>query len=175
MGTIANEVWQEGAILGKSAMIFVTVGNHYKGFERLVIRADELAGKIDEEMIIQIGNTDYLPKNAKYFKFCSYPEIQEYNKKARLVISHAGVGSIITALEQNTPVIIVPRLGKYGEVYDDHQLEIAEALASDSRVKVAYDTDNLIEDIKFTASFTSANSNKEKLIQSLKTHLSSLT
>jgi UDP-N-acetylglucosamine transferase subunit ALG13 len=83
-------------------VIFVTVGNHYQSFERLVRKMDEIAGRIDEKVIMQFGTTEYKPVNAKYFDFIeSFEEIDRLNKEARVVVSHTGVGSILTALEQN--------------------------------------------------------------------------
>jgi beta-1,4-N-acetylglucosaminyltransferase len=73
---------------------------------------DEIAGKIDEKVIMQIGNTKYKPVNAEYFEFAEYSKIQKLNSDARIVVSHAGVGSILTALEQKTHLIIFPSIKK---------------------------------------------------------------
>jgi beta-1,4-N-acetylglucosaminyltransferase len=124
-------------------MIFVTVGTHYDGFERLVKKMDEIAGKIDEKVIIQIGYTKYTPKYAEYFEFKTYQEIQELNKKARVVVCHGGEGSIITAIEQRTPVISVPRLSKYGEHNNNHQLEIANELEKEGKIMAIYNINDL--------------------------------
>jgi hypothetical protein len=104
-------------------MIFVTVGNHYQGFDRLIRKMDEIAGHIDEKVIMQIGFSKYRPVNAEYFSFKeSFEEIKRLNSEARIVISHAGVGCILTAFEQKTPLILVPRRKMYNEHCDDHQL-----------------------------------------------------
>ena len=124
-------------------MIFVTVGNHYHGFERLIRKMDEIAGSIDEKVIMQIGPTNYKPKNAEYFDFKTYPEIQKLNQKARVVVCHGGEGSIITAIEQGTPVISVPRLKKYGEHNNNHQLEIVHAMAEEGKIVAVYDVNEL--------------------------------
>lgn len=105
---------------------------------------DEIAGRIDEEVVMQIGHTDYEPVNAKFFDFLeSFEEIERLNREARVVVSHAGAGSILTALEQRVPVIVVPRLKKFNEHMDDHQLEIAEAMSESSNVKVIYNINDL--------------------------------
>lgn len=125
-------------------MIFVTVGMHTQGFDRLIKKMDEIAGKIDEEVIIQIGSTEYQPRNAKYFEFIEdFQEVQELNRKARVVVCHGGAGTIITALEQGTPVIAVPRLKRYGEHFNDHQFELVDALAEEGRIRAMYDVDEL--------------------------------
>ncbi len=110
-------------------MIFVTVGLHNQGFDRLIKKMDEIAGTIDEDVIMQIGHTNYTPKNATYFRFKDdFSEIVNLNKNARLVVCHGGAGSIIAALEQKTPVIAVPRLKKFREHLNDHQFEISPGL-----------------------------------------------
>lgn len=124
-------------------MIFVTVGNHYQGFERLLKKMDEIAGSMDEKVIMQIGHTNYKPINAEYFDFNTYPEIQELNRKARVVVCHGGEGAIITALEQGASVISVPRLKRYGEHSNDHQLDIVNAMAEEGKIMAVYDIDGL--------------------------------
>ncbi len=123
-------------------MIFVTVGWQY-GFDRLIIKMDQIAGKIDERVIMQISSTKHKPNNAQYFRFVeSDTRILEYMRGARLIVSHAGVGSILTASSLGKPMIIVPRLKKFGEAIDDHQLEIAEAM-SEKGMLVVYDVGDL--------------------------------
>jgi beta-1,4-N-acetylglucosaminyltransferase len=115
-------------------LILVTVGQHTQGFPRLISGMDEIAGRIQEEVIMQIGSTVYLPRNAHWFRFADYDEMKRLNKEARVVVTHAGAGSIITALKTGAAVVIVPRLSRYDEVIDDHQLELVKALSSDGRV-----------------------------------------
>lgn len=155
-------------------MIFVTVGSHYQGFDRLIKKMDEIAGKIDEEIIMQIGYTKYKPTNSRYFDFAGYSKIKQLNNDARIVVSHAGVGSILTALEQKTHLIIVPRLKKYGEVVDDHQLEIARQLSENPNVTTLYDVENLDEFLKSDFSFIEGHSDN-KLVHSLKNYISSIS
>ncbi len=156
-------------------MIFVTVGSHYQGFERLIRKMDDIAGRIDEKVIMQIGHTNYKPVNAKYFNFIeSFEEIERLNREARIVVSHAGAGSILTALEQRTPVIVVPRLKKFNEHMDDHQLEIAEAMSEDKRVKVVDDIEYLEECLELELSSADEH-NENKLVDSVKNYLSSIS
>lgn len=102
-------------------MIFVTTGVQMP-FDRLICKMDEIAGRIDEEVIMQIGQSQYIPVHAKYFRLMENDKIKKLNRDARVVVSHAGIGSILTALEQHTPVLILPRLKMLGEAWDDHQL-----------------------------------------------------
>lgn len=155
-------------------MIFVTVGSHYQGFDRLIKKMDEIAGKIDEKVIMQIGHTEYKPANAEYFDFVDdFQEIERLNREARVVVSHAGAGSILTALKLGSPVIVVPRLKKYDEHMDDHQLEIADAMSSKEGVFTVYDVDDL--ELHLNDNFLiDSHLNKNKLVDSLKQYLATL-
>lgn len=126
-------------------MIFVTVGTHERGFDRLVKAVDDLigSGKIKEKVIIQTGYTEYIPKNCDSFKFTDYDNIVELCKKASIVISHGGVGSIITPLELGKPVVVVPRLKRFNEHTNDHQLQIVKELERQEKIIPVYDIKNL--------------------------------
>jgi len=156
-------------------LIFVTVGNHYQGFDRLIKKMDEIAGKVDEKIIMQIGHTKYKPVNAEYFSFVdSFEEILRLNKDSRVVVSHAGAGSIVTALQQKTPVIVVPRLKKYNEHMNDHQSEIAHAMSNDKNVTVVYDIESLKDCLKLNYIFEEE-SNNNKLVYRLRSYIDSIS
>ena len=118
-------------------MIFVTVGG-MRGFPRLVVEMDRIAGQIDEQVVMQIGSTSYMPRNCDHFRYMSRDELRKVYARARLVVSHAGTGSILAALEQGRPLVLVPRLKEYREVFDDHQLEVARELETQG-VAVVHD------------------------------------
>jgi len=122
-------------------LIFVTVGGMH-AFERLVREMDRIAGELDEQVVMQLGSTDYEPKNCDYFRFMPRNDIEELYAGARVVVCHAGTGSILTALKYNKRLIIVPRMKRYGEHIDDHQLEIAREIESRG-ITVVYDIGNL--------------------------------
>lgn len=125
-------------------MIFVTVGTHYLGFDRLIKKMDEIASQLNEDVIAQIGSTKYIPKDMTYFTFLEEEnKIIELYKKARIIVSHAGAGSILTIFKYLKPIIIVPRLKKFNEHIDDHQLELAEVLKNNGKSIVIYDIKNL--------------------------------
>ena len=131
-------------------MIFVTVGTTSYSFDRLLRAIDDLieTKKIKEKVIAQIGDSDYEPKNYEFFRFTSSEEIQELNKKCNLVISHAGAGSIMLALENKKPVVVVPRLKKYNEHVNDHQIELTNELEKQGRIIGVYDISELDNKIK---------------------------
>lgn len=156
-------------------MIFVTVGNHNQGFDRLIKKMDEIAGITDEQVIMQIGYTTYKPVNAEYFSFLeSFEEILRLNREARVVVSHAGAGSIVTALKEKTPVIVVPRLKRYDEHMNDHQLEIAKAMSENKNVTVIYDVEDLDDYLKLDFNFVEEFVN-DKLSTQLKKYILSLS
>ena len=128
-------------------MILVTVGNHTQGFPRLIRKMDEFAEKMPEEVIMQIGATDYHPQNARHFRSTSQEEMDRLNREARLVVTHAGAGSILTGLKWGKPMVIVPRLAKYGEHFDDHQLQLADVLSQAGKVITVYEVEELEEAI----------------------------
>lgn len=155
-------------------MILVIVGLMY-GFERLVKEMDEIAGRIYEDVIIQIGKTTYEPKNAEYFRFTSNEEIDRLYENARVVVCHAGVGSILTALEHGKSVIAVPRGKKYGEHVDDHQLEIARELEKEGRITVVHDIGELEDVLTNVSAGSVVKVEKDnRLVRELKEYLSRL-
>ncbi len=111
-------------------MILVTLGTQKFQMNRLLEAIDKLAEKIDEEIFVQRGNSTYEPKNCKYEDFIDREQFTEMIQKCSVLITHAGVGSIMTGINANIPIIVVPRLSKYHEHVDDHQKQIAEAFAS---------------------------------------------
>ena len=155
-------------------MIFVTVGTHNQGFERLVKKMDEIAGEIDEEVVMQIGFTEYEPKNAKWFKFVDIDEIMDFYKNADVIVSHAGAGALLDALSFEKPVIAVPRLKKFGEHIDNQQLELAEALENKGKVKAVYDIEDLGRSVEKINVVNSSIEQDNSLVRFLKEHMSGI-
>jgi len=151
-------------------MIFVTVGMHYQGFERLIKKMDEIAEKIEEKVIMQIGCTKYQPENAEFFDFVDADEkILDLFKQARVIVSHAGAGTLLVALSFGKPIIVVPRLKKFGEHVDDQQLELADVLSEAGKVIAVYDVEKLEEAFKNVDKLAFVNVEKDKkLISFLK-------
>lgn len=105
-------------------MIFVTVGTHEQPFNRLVKAVDmlKLNGKITESVFIQTGYSTYVPQACEYKDFISMKQIDKYMQQASIVITHGGPSSFVMALQYNKVPIVVPRLSKYNEHVNDHQL-----------------------------------------------------
>ena len=109
-------------------MILVTLGTQDKPFIRLLNKLEEEVknGNITDEVIVQAGNTKFTSKYMKVFDMIPVGEFSDLIKKCDLLITHGGVGSIITGLKNNKKVIGIARLKKYGEHTNDHQLQILE-------------------------------------------------
>ena len=92
---------------------------------------------------MQIGSVPYEPQHAKFFRYTSYQENLSYFQKASLVIGHGGTGTILNALKFQVPIVVVPRSQRYGEHFDDHQMELAQRLVGNELIKVVYDIEDL--------------------------------
>lgn len=106
------------------------LGTQNNSFQRLLEEIDKLMDKnvIQGEVVVQAGYTQYQPKNErmKIIDFMPREELDRFEQKADFIITHGGVGSIITSLEKGKKVIAVPRLHQYGEHVNNHQTEIVE-------------------------------------------------
>jgi beta-1,4-N-acetylglucosaminyltransferase len=114
-------------------MILVTVGLHDRPFERLVRAADGMAARTCELVIIQRGVARYLPVHAEWFDAITACQMAALIAQARVLVSHAGAGSILAACRAGVPLILAARLRCWGEAIDDHQLQLAAALAGRGR------------------------------------------
>jgi UDP-N-acetylglucosamine transferase subunit ALG13 len=120
-------------------VIFVTVGSSMS-FDRLVHAVDEWAGLHGRtDVFAQIGQSDYRPKYIKVVQLMDPPEFRELVRSASLVVAHAGMGSIITALELGKVIVVMPRREHLGETRSDHQLATAKHFEQLANIVVAYD------------------------------------
>ena len=111
-------------------MIFVTLGTQKFQMNRLVKAVDEIATDLSEEVFIQRGKSDYVPKNCKYTDYVDAKEYSKLIEECSILITHAGVGTIIEGINKGKPIIVVPRKNKYAEHVDDHQCQIANAFST---------------------------------------------
>lgn len=118
-------------------------------FDRLIKPVDQFFKGSDRDVFIQIGESQLKPKNARFVDFLSPNEAEQTIKDAELVISHAGMGSIITALSYQTPIVVMPRKAALGEHRNDHQLATCEWVMNDlNGVTAAKDEIELISILK---------------------------
>lgn len=136
-------------------MIFVSVGSRYP-FDRLISAVDGWAeNNPDADVFVQCGESKLSISNCRFSKFLTAPEFKKAVMRCSLVISHAGMGNIITALEFNKPIVVVPRLPSYGEVVNDHQVSTVRSLEGRSGILVLEDVANIDFMIKKGLSFGS--------------------
>lgn len=107
-------------------MVFISVGTQANGFLRLLNGVENLIKNfnISEEVVAQIGNTNFSSTRIKCYSFVSETEFKDYINKASLIITHAGSGALFNSIKTGKKVIAVARLKKYNEMVDDHQLEL---------------------------------------------------
>lgn len=120
-------------------MIFVTVGTQLP-FDRLITAVDQWAGaQPGREVWAQIGPSRLRPRHMEHAQFVAPEECAERMLTAHAIVAHAGMGTILTALEIGKPLLVMPRRVALGEHRNDHQLATARRLAELGRVKVALD------------------------------------
>lgn len=152
-------------------MIFITLGSQKFQFDRLLKVVDDLVerGIITEEVFAQSGYSTYEPKNYPFKQFLDREEFVVYQDRADIVITHGGTGAIIGAVKKGKKVIAVPRLAKYGEHVDDHQLQIIEQFREQNLIFGLSDMQELekaVCDIR-NYTFQSYQSNTQRIIDSI--------
>ena len=128
-------------------MILVTVWTQKFQMDRLIKAVDELACCTNEQVFVQSGHSGYVPTHCEYADFVSKDELNEKVCQCSVMICHAGVGSILMGLKKNARMIVVPRLKRFGEHVDDHQIEIAQTFAKAGYIKMVTDTSELAAEI----------------------------
>jgi len=130
-------------------MIFVFVGTHNQQFNRLIREIDGLAGqKIKERIFVQTGNSTFKPKNCGSVRFMEYKDYIKKIREASLIVCHGGSGAVIDSLNEGKPLVIVPRLKKFGEHTNDHQTDLAFAMQKKGRAVAVIEIRDLFNAIK---------------------------
>jgi UDP-N-acetylglucosamine transferase subunit ALG13 len=122
-------------------MILVATGASQFPFDRLLEAVAALPG--DERVVAQHGCSSVRPARAECVDFLPMPELAALVREARVVVTHAGVGSILLCLTNGRSPVVVPRLARFGETVDDHQLESARRFAEAGLVTLAEDPSSL--------------------------------
>ena len=136
-------------------MIFVTLGSQKFQLDRLLKAIDQLvaASVIKTEVFAQTGYSSYEPRHYKYKQFLDRTEFAEAEANADLIITHGGTGAIIGGVKKGRKVIAVPRLKRYGEHVDDHQLQIIKQFEEVGFIIPCYDLRKLPECLKKAEQF----------------------
>lgn len=156
--------------------VFITLGSQKFQFNRLLKAVDELCerGTLDvEDVFAQIGYSDYIPQKYNYKTFLDRDEFSNEMEKADIVITHGGTGAIIGAVKRGKKVIAVPRLAKYGEHVDDHQLQLIKQFDDLNLICPCRDTNKLeaaLDTVQRTK-YNSYKSNTLNIISSIEDYL----
>lgn len=136
-------------------MILVMLGTQDNSFERLLKEIEHLieTGIIQEEVIVQAGNTKFESNKMKIIDFVSQKELEEYINEASYIITHGGVGSITEALKQNKKIIAVPRKKEHKEHVNNHQMQIVENFDKQGYIIGIQDIEELEKAIKIIPNF----------------------
>lgn len=124
-------------------------------------------GFLKENVVVQAGFTKYKSKNMKIFDYVSKERFEKYIKKCDVLITHGGVGSIFTGLKNNKKVLVMPRLARYKEHHNDHQLEITEEFTKEGYILSFEDEKTFEETYKQRKEFSPKKyrSNTENMVQ----------
>ena len=156
-------------------MIFVAIGTQDKSFKRLLKIIDENIQNnvINEDVIVQAGYTKYKSDNMQIFDYVSIDDFNKYINECSLFITHGGVGNILSALKANKKVIAVPRLAKYKEHTNDHQLQIVNNFYEKGYILRLLETDNFEDVYKKSKTFKPKKwiSNNENLLKKIKEYI----
>lgn len=156
-------------------MILVTVGSQKFQFDRLLKEIDRLIDdkKIRDNVFAQIGVSTYKPRNYEYVDFMSQEEFNEKISKSDIVITHAGTGVIINSIKMGKKVIAIPRLAKYNEHVDNHQLQLVKEFEELNFIEAVYDVEELEKAIEKVGNkeYNRYVSNTNKVIDSIEEYI----
>jgi UDP-N-acetylglucosamine transferase subunit ALG13 len=134
-------------------LIFVTVGAQMP-FDRLIEWVDAWAeARSRSDVIAQTGPGSYVPRTLRVEAFLPPAEFRSRMAEADAIVGHAGMGTIITALELGKPILVLPRRAALAETRNDHQVATARRFAETGRVLAAFDEEELMLKLDQVESF----------------------
>lgn len=161
---------------GAQKVIFITLGSQKFQFNRLLKKIDDLLaeGVISDKVFAQTGYSDYVPQHYNYKQFLDREEFGEMERSADIIITHGGTGAIIGALKKGKKVIAVPRLAKYKEHVDDHQIQLIQQFQGQNLICGLNDCSELRDALEHISeqTFSTYKSNTQKYIANIEAYLS---
>jgi UDP-N-acetylglucosamine transferase subunit ALG13 len=117
-------------------MILVTLGTFNIEFPRPLkaIEKAVIEKKVTEKIIVQRGHTNFSSDYLEVVQFFAPAELDKLYDEARLVVVHSGIGSVLSGVKKGKKLIVVPRLRKYKEHVDDHQLDLLNEFAKSNYI-----------------------------------------
>ena len=126
-------------------MLFLTVG-YQMSFDRLTTAVDNWASEHSGiDIFAQVGPSEFKPSHIEWTQFLEPPEFSHKLQTCSGIIAHAGMGSILTALQYGKPIVIMPRKGSLRETRNDHQIATARRFESYEQILVAMTEEELPE------------------------------
>jgi UDP-N-acetylglucosamine transferase subunit ALG13 len=122
-------------------MIVVSVGTNEARFDRLLTWVAGL--RSEEPLVVQHGPSSVRPPGASCVEFLPFEELVALVRRSRAFVTHAGVGSIMMSLAAGRRPIVVPRLKRFGEAVDDHQVPLATRLGAEGMLTVVQTPEEL--------------------------------
>jgi len=123
-------------------LILVLCGTQKQDFSRMIKAVETLAQH--EKIVVQAGHTEYESDKIEIFDFISAEELKKLYDQADYIVTHGGAGSVFQAIKASKRTLIFPRLQKYGEHVDDHQLQLANKLHKMGYLLTFNDDDDII-------------------------------
>jgi len=152
-------------------MILVTIGTQLP-FDRLISAIDALAPQLEEPVYAQIGDGAYQPRNIEFVRTVPPAEFETRFRAARLIVAHAGIGTVLMAQKLNKPIVMFPREARFGEHRNDHQLATCRELAGRQGIYLARDSETLLALLKqpdlASASVAQSLEHRERLVSGLR-------
>lgn len=156
-------------------MILVTLGTQDKKFKRLLDMVQNLLDEnvIKEKVIVQAGSTKYHSDKMEVFDLIAKDEFDKLLKECDILITHGGIGTILTAIKLGKKVIAIPRLKKYKEHVNDHQLEIVSKYKEEGYILVCLEEDSLKDILEEAKTFKPRKyiSNQKNFLKKLEKYL----
>ncbi len=146
-------------------LILVLCGTQKQDFTRIMRLVEQVADK--EEVIVQAGHNHYESDKMHLFQFIPNDEMEKLYQQASLIVTHAGAGSILQGIKNHKKIIAVPRLKKYHEHVNDHQIELATKLEQLGCIMTYQDGEDFISLYEKVKTFTPRPFNKKGNIVSL--------
>lgn len=158
-------------------MILVTVGTQLP-FDRLVKAVDTFAKDLSKPVLAQIGRGSYTPQNMKWIKNIEPKDFDKVFRDATIIVSHAGIGTVLTAKRFGKPIILVPRKAALGEHRNDHQLATVSQLAGRPGIYVAHTDDDLrnylLDDLDSPSHEDPSEAGRASLVSYLKNYIAAV-
>jgi UDP-N-acetylglucosamine transferase subunit ALG13 len=154
-------------------VILVTVGTNEARFDRLLQAIEALPS--GTEIVVQHGPSRIRPSGARCFDYLDFDDLVRLIRRASVVVTHAGVGSIMTALANGRRPVVVPRLVRFGEAVDDHQLDFARRAAQAGLVHLVEDPEDLLAAVAEESEVTAVPHGPDRrLVRELRDYISAV-